>query len=79
MNTKEKRELYHFPSALDASVNGKFPKAQCSSSLDIFSLQMVTRWNEKLPKSEKQRIKDFVEGFMAGNSELADRLGRKSK
>lgn len=74
MNKTETKTLSEFPDGLDAIVNERFPGANCETTFSIFTMRHVTSWNEKMPKAKKQRVKDFVEGFMAGNEELANRL-----
>jgi hypothetical protein len=36
-------------------------------------------WNEALPEATQKEIKAFVEGFIAGNQELAKRLNALQK
>lgn len=74
MNHKDLQALSEFPKKLDEIVNKRFRGAKCTSTFSIVGMTYVTTWNKKLPVKTKRRIKLFVEGFMAGNSELRDRI-----
>lgn len=73
MNSADRRKMSEMPQ-LDEIVNRRFRGAKCTTTFSIFSMRHATTWNNKLPVRTKRRIKLFVEGFMAGNQELRDRM-----
>lgn len=77
MNHKESKILTDFPDGLDAAVNEKFPDAESKTHLNIISMQFVTAFAGK--GERKKQIQAFIDGFIAGNLELRERLTKKSK
>mgnify|MGYP003509498424 CR=1 FL=1 len=75
MNTQDRSIISTFPKALDLLVNGRFKGAKCSTGFSIIEMTYVTTWNRKHKKAEQ--IRSFIDGFMAGNEDLAKRLERK--
>lgn len=76
MNRSDIKKLCEFPHELDELVNSKFPSAKCKTTFDIISMRHTTTWNDKLPQVVKERIKIFVEGFMAGHDCLRSKLSK---
>lgn len=72
MNKKETRILKEFPSALDEAVTKKFG-VKCESKFDFFGdMNYKTYYEGKGQK--KKEIQAFIDGWVAGNVELANRL-----
>lgn len=78
MNATDRRIIIEFPDALDKAVNDKFgAKTECESIFDLLgSMNMVTHFKGKGQK--RKEIGLFINGFMAGNKELSDRLTNKN-
>lgn len=82
MNKKESQEITYFPrEALDKAINEKFKEhdPQAESSLGLLSMKYSTKWREDLPVDIHKQIQMFVEGFMAGNLELRERISDPEK
>lgn len=74
MNSKEKRILNEFPSALDAAVNKKFgAKTKCETRYDFFGSMTHKSYFVGTGEKKKQ-IEAFIDGFTQGNLELRKRL-----
>lgn len=77
MNRKEQQELGYFPAGLDEALTKKFGKA---AKFDTFYSFLgdthITKYKaEKLHKGITVKdVDNYVEAFIAGNKELADRL-----
>lgn len=72
LTKKQHAVLGAFPDALDGIINEQFPGAEARSRFSIVDLAMVTDF--KASGERRKQIRAFVEGFMAGNQELATRL-----
>lgn len=72
MNAKESKLLNEFPSALDDIVNKKYPAAKAKSVLNFWDMSMVTKFEGK--GAFRREVRAFIDGFVAGNRELAERL-----
>ena len=73
MNAKERRELGYFPKAIDQAIKDRFG-IQSKTSFDLFGSMGYTTWFEADDPVLKQRVEDFIAGYIAGNKELATRL-----
>jgi hypothetical protein len=71
MNSNERKELTYFPKKLDEAVTKKF-NVLCRSTYNFFSDRYVTVHEGK--GLVKKNIEIFIDGFMAGNTELSERL-----
>jgi hypothetical protein len=73
MNQQERRLLGEFPEGLDKAVTEKFG-ISCETKFDFFgSFNHVTTFGECDEQTKKQ-VEIYIEGFMAGNKELSNRL-----
>jgi len=74
MNNKERKELGYFPAGLDAAVNKKFgPEVECETSFNIIEMRHITFFKTSDPIL-REKIEIYVEAFLAGTTELRDRL-----
>lgn len=74
MNRKESKKLSEFPKGLDSALNAKYPGIEAESVFDFFgSMNYVTHYRKDTEHSNSE-IECFIQGFLAGNRELANRL-----
>lgn len=73
MNKKEQSEIMNFPQALDAAVKEKFG-IECQTSFDLLGSMKHTTYFETDDEVLKVNVNNFVEGWIAGNLELRERL-----
>lgn len=73
-NKEQSRELSVFPKAIDGIVSKKFG-VSCVSAFDPSVGRNVSKFGT-LDRALIQRINDFIDGFVAGNRELSERILR---
>jgi len=78
MTSQERKELTYFPKSLDSIINAIWPDANCVSEWGLFSGH-TTVFNPDLPADIQRDINNFIQGFMAGNLELRERIQDKTK
>lgn len=77
MNKSESKQLHYFPKQLDEAVKKKFgDETECTSELNFFG-DGNYRTVFKAEGEKKLQIDAYIEGFIAGNRELAERLENK--
>lgn len=73
MNNTERKELFHFPEALDQILMDKFgPEIEAESGYNIFTGCHVTNFIAE--GERREQINLFIEAFILGNNELRERL-----
>lgn len=76
MNAQDTKKLSNFPSGLDKAVNDLFgPETKCESGFNIVEMRHITNFEAR--GARRKQIRAFIDGFMAGNKELAERLSAK--
>ena len=74
MNKKEINELSYFPKELDNAVNKKFGESvNCKSEYSFLDGTYKTYYHSE---NDEQNVKIdlFIQGYIAGNQELSNRL-----
>lgn len=80
MNRNETKQLSYFPKAIDQAIIDKFgAELEPESTYDMFGTgTYVTHFKTEDPVL-REKVEIFIEAYIAGNQELAERLRNPEK